>query len=119
MREKIIERLENGEFVTNYKESGHSMEPKIKHRQPITLAPPHKGMVAPGDIVFCKVKGNYYTHLVLAEDDSTNQVLIGNNKGGVNGWTPRKNIYGIVVAVEDRWINSAMNKVRINFFGKD
>ena len=38
-----------------------------------------------GDIVFCKVKGRYYTHLVRAKGDRG--VLIGNNHGKINGWT--------------------------------
>lgn len=38
-----------------------------------------------GDIVFCKVKGRYYTHLVKAKGDRG--VLIGNNHGRINGWT--------------------------------
>ena len=49
-----------------------------------------------GDIVYCKVKGNYYTHLVKATN-SKRGVLIGNNRGGINGWT--KAVYGKVVKI--------------------
>ncbi len=49
-----------------------------------------------GDIVYCKVKGKYFTHLVKAKNLDRG-CLIGNNKGGINGWT--KHIYGKVVKV--------------------
>lgn len=45
-----------------------------------------------GDVVFCKVKDNCYTHKVYAVD-SKKGCLIGNNKGHMNGWA--KNVYGI------------------------
>ncbi len=63
-----------------------------KHKvKPITIED-----VSVGDIVYCKVKSNYYTHLVKAKNDDKG-CLIGNNKGGINGWT--KNIYGLVIEV--------------------
>ena len=52
--------------------------------------------VEEGDIVYCKVKGNFYTHLVKAKN-SDKGLLIGNNRGGINGWT--KNVYGKVVEI--------------------
>ena len=54
-----------------------------------------------GNIVFCKVHGNYYTHLILkikGSGDST-RYQIGNNKGNVNGWIPKSKIFGIVVKI--------------------
>lgn len=51
-----------------------------------------------GDAVLCKVKGRYMLHLIHARRGD--QYLIGNNRGRINGWTPRKNIYGIVTSVE-------------------
>lgn len=44
-------------------------------------------------IVFCKVKGRYYTHLVKAKGDRG--VLIGNNHGRINGWT--KSVFGKIL----------------------
>lgn len=48
------------------------------------------------DIVFCKVKSVYYTHLVKAIDKQKG-CLIGNNRGKINGWT--KKIFGKVIEV--------------------
>jgi len=77
------------------KESGHSMEPRIKHQQPHKLAPITWEQAEVDDIVYCKVHGNFYTHLVLAK--GSRGVLIGNNKGRKNGWT--KQVYGKVVEI--------------------
>lgn len=88
------ERLENGEtFVTS--EKGNSMIPLIKSGQKHKLAPTTLEQVEVGDIVYCKVKGNYYTHLVTAKGDKG--VQISNNHGYVNGWT--KQVYGKVIEV--------------------
>ena len=90
-----LERLQNGEtFVT--KETGNSMVPLIKSKQEHVLTPVLIEDVVPGDIVYCKVKGNWYTHLVKAIDPLKG-CLIGNNKGNINGWT--KQVYGKVIEV--------------------
>lgn len=49
-----------------------------------------------GDIVYCKIKGYLYTHLVKAIDMKKG-CLICNNKGRINGWT--KSVYGKVVEI--------------------
>ena len=72
------------------------MVPLIKSNQEHVLEPVSIEDVKPGDIVYCKVKGNWYTHLVKAVDEKKG-LLIGNNKGGINGWT--KAVYGKVVEV--------------------
>ena len=46
-----------------------------------------------GDIVLCKVRSHCYLHLVKATRE--NQYLIGNNRGGINGWITRNSIFGI------------------------
>ena len=90
-----LERLLNGETFTT-KERGNSMVPLIKSNQEHIIAPVKIEDVKPGDIVYCKVKGNWYTHLVKAIDPIKG-CLIGNNKGNIIGWT--KQIYGIVIKV--------------------
>ena len=45
-----------------------------------------------GDIVLARVNGKLYLHLVRAV--SQDEVLIANNRGRVNGWTSRANVYG-------------------------
>jgi hypothetical protein len=90
-----IEKLANGEtFVT--KERGNSMVPLIKSNQKHKLAPAKWEDVEVGDIVYCKVKGKFYTHLVKAKNDAKG-CQIGNNKGHINGWT--KQVYGKVIEV--------------------
>ena len=95
MRNFKLEKLQNGEtFITS--EKGNSMVPLIRSRQKHRLAPATVESVKVGDIVYCKVKGNFYTHLVKAKNDKKG-CLIGNNRGGTNGWT--KQVYGVVVEV--------------------
>ena len=95
MRNYKLERLQKGEiFVTS--EKGNSMRPLIKSGQEHKLAPTKWEDCNKGDIVYCKVKGRFYTHLVKAKDD-VKGLLIGNNKGRTNGWT--KQVYGRVTEV--------------------
>lgn len=77
-------------------EKGNSMTPLIYSGQKHTLAPITWHDCVKGDIVFCKVNGRYYTHLVIAKSDLTG-LQIGNNHGKINGWT--KNVYGKVISV--------------------
>lgn len=84
-------------FVTS--ETGNSMVPLIYSKQKHELAPSKWEDVNVGDIVYCKVKGRYYTHLVKAKND-TKGVQIGNNKGGINGWT--KQVFGKVTKIFEK-----------------
>lgn len=94
----IAEKLRNGEVVERNKETGNSMLPIIKSRQPVTLSPVNEETeLNEGDIVFCKVKGNYYTHKITGIKGK--QFQISNNKGRVNGWISRDKIYGIVTKI--------------------
>ncbi len=98
-RAAYIARLRAGETVS-FRESGNSMTPRIKSRQKCTYRPvwtPEDVKV--GDAVFCKVGGNYYTHLITAQRGD--QYQIGNNHGHVNGWVTLDSIFGKVIAVED------------------
>ncbi len=90
-----LDALLDGETITT-KEGGNSMDPLIKSNQLHVLAPITWGEVIIGDIVYCKVKGRFYTHLVKGFDPAKG-VLIGNNKGNINGWT--RNVYGKVIEV--------------------
>lgn len=95
MKNYKLEKLQNGEtFVTS--EKGNSMFPLIKSGQDHKLAPTKLEDVEVGDIVYCKVSGRYYTHLVKAKDPLKG-CQIGNNKGNINGWT--KQIFGKVIEV--------------------
>ncbi len=95
MRNYKLERLENREtFETSKK--GNSMIPIIKSGQKHILEPATWEDVEVGDAVYCKVKGDFYTHLVKAINDKRG-VQIGNNRGPINGWT--KQVYGKVIEV--------------------
>ena len=72
------------------------MTPILKSRQPVELTPIMWQDVEKGDIVYCKVKGNYYTHLVKATNPKKG-CQIGNNHGHINGWT--KQVYGKVTKI--------------------
>jgi hypothetical protein len=95
LRNYKLEKLLNGEtFITS--EKGNSMVPLIKSGQNHKLEPATLETIEVGDIAYVKVKGNFYTHLVKAKNKEKG-CLIGNNKGGINGWT--KQIFGKVIEV--------------------
>lgn len=95
MRNYKLEKLQNGEtFVT--KERGNSMVPLLKSNQEHKLAPTTWEAVDVGDIVYCKVSGFFYTHLVTAKNIKRG-CQISNNQGHVNGWTKR--VYGKVIEI--------------------
>jgi hypothetical protein len=91
-KQKLLE--EGKTFETS--EKGNSMSPLIKSGQKHILSPINIKDANIGDIVFCKCKNSYYTHLVKAKNDEKG-CLIGNNKGNINGWT--KQIYGKVIEI--------------------
>jgi hypothetical protein len=89
------ERLQNGEtFITS--EKGNSMSPLIKSGQKHELTPINWKDCEKGDIVYCKVKGKFYTHIVKGKNVEKG-LLIGNNKGNINGWT--KQVFGRVTNI--------------------
>jgi hypothetical protein len=90
-----IEALLRGETIIS-KEPGNSMLPLIQSMQPVRLEPATWETVEVGDIVYCRVHGRNYTHLVTAKDEKKG-VQISNNRGNINGWT--KTIYGKVIEI--------------------
>lgn len=94
-----IEKLKKGETVS-FRPKGNSMKPKIESGNLVTVSPDLDGLDE-DDIVFCKVKGTHYVHLVKAVKTEKDKklYLIGNNKGGINGWVGLSNIFGRVTAV--------------------
>jgi len=85
----------NGENVS-IRPKGNSMTGRIESGQLVTIEPVHFDKLEEGDIVLCKVHGRVYLHLVKALQHG--RALIGNNRGGTNGWTT--NIVGIVTNIE-------------------
>jgi hypothetical protein len=88
--EHILVSLLKKNKVVKWSEPGNSMTPIIRHREPILLSS-DVSHIEVGDIVFCKVRGRYYTHKVKAICEQKGY-LITNNHGHVNGWT--KQIFG-------------------------
>ena len=90
-----LEKLQNGEtFITN--EKGNSMTPIIYSGQNHKLTPCTWENTQIGDIVYCKVHGNFYTHIVKGKNPQKG-CQIGNNHGHINGWT--KQVYGKVIEI--------------------
>ena len=90
-----IQKLQDGETIIS-KEPGNSMLPLLQSKQPVRIAPICWKDCVVGDIVYCKVRGNVFTHLVKGKSN-TRGLLIGNNHGRINGWT--KNVYGKVIEI--------------------
>lgn len=92
-----IARLALGETV-QFRPRGHSMTGKVNDGQLCTVEPLGDHVLAVGDIVLCRVKGAQYLHLVKALQGE--RVQIGNNRGSINGWITRRQIFGRLIAVE-------------------
>ena len=90
-----IQKLGRGETV-QFRPRGNSMAGKIESGQLCIVEPVRIEDVRVGEIVLCKVKGTEYLHIVKGVQGG--RVLIGNNKGRINGWT--RNVYGRLVRVE-------------------
>lgn len=87
-----IEKLQKGEAV-EFRPHGNSMKPKINSGDLVVVSPISvDSKFEEGDIVFCKVKGRQYLHLVSAVQG--NRIQISNNHGHVNGWISSNAIYG-------------------------
>ena len=92
-----IAKLREGETVS-FRPRGHSMAGRIESGQLCTVEPIDPKGIDVGDIVLCKVKGHEYLHLVKAKQGP--RFLIGNNRGGTNGWITVNSIYGRCVSIE-------------------
>ena len=93
--QSAAEKLLNGEMgkIIGF---GQSMTPILASGQAVIVSPLKEDTeINKKDIVFCKVKGHYYLHLVHSIKDG--RYLIGNNHGHMNGWIGRKQIFGKVV----------------------
>ncbi len=92
-----IEKLQKGESA-KIRPRGHSMTGKVNHRELVTLEPCDADSLKVGDIVLVKVKGRVYLHLIKAR--AKGRFLIGNNRGGTNGWVGKNSIFGITTQIE-------------------
>lgn len=98
--DRHIAALREGRTVS-FRPSGHSMEPRIGHRQLVTVEPISSFYALKlDDVVLCRVAGHQYVHIVKQTDPANQRVLIANNRGRENGWTSFTNVYGRVTKVE-------------------
>ena len=90
-----VEALKAGYYYM--KVFGNSMTPLIESGSRVALLDTKDYKV--GDVVICKVKGNWLVHKItkIAADG---RYMISNNKGYDNGWT--KKVYGRVVEVNGK-----------------
>lgn len=81
---RAIEALNRGETV-EIRPRGNSMRGKVNDGDLVTLEPTPREKLEVGDVVLARVNGKDYLHLIKAIDQG--RFLIGNNRGGTNGWT--------------------------------
>ena len=91
-----IERLQRSEAAV-IRPRGHSMTGKVNDGDTVTVTPFGTREPAAGDIVLVRVHGHVYLHLIKARQ--ANRFLIGNNRGGINGWVGRTSIYGVATDI--------------------
>jgi len=97
----LLEKLQRGEYVINC-EGGNSMAPKIKHREPVVLAPvKNPQLLQKGDIVYFKSKGSFKTHIIwtVKKEKDRTRFLITNIKGKKGVWVAEENVFAKVVAI--------------------
>jgi hypothetical protein len=93
-----IERLRAGQTI-QFRPRGHSMTPRIRSGELCTVAPlAADDALLVDDVVLCCVGQRQYLHLVKSVQDG--RYLIGNQRGGINGWIHRTAIHGKLVRVE-------------------
>jgi len=96
---KYVQELCGGRSV-QFRPQGRSMEGRIRSGQLCTLEPiDNHGSLKVDDIVLVRVGGHQYLHLI--KDIRHGRFQIGNNVGGINGWVPSKDIYGLCTKIED------------------
>ena len=96
-----LSRLALGESV-RVRPSGHSMTGLIGHRNAVDLAPIEPDELEVGDAVLVRVAGQVYLHKIVSIDTSKRRVLIGNNRGKINGWASFGKVFGVAIRVEGR-----------------
>lgn len=97
-----IQALKEGK-QTQIRPHGQSMKGKVESGSLVTLKPYEDDLPQLGDIVLVKVNGRVYLHLIKAlkfEGTDKARFLIGNNRGGVNGWVSRDSLYGVAIKIE-------------------
>lgn len=92
-----IQALREGREV-QIRPRGHSMKGKVNDGDLVTLMPVEAKDLAVDDVVLVHIHGRDYLHLIKAMDGQ--RLLIGNNRGGTNGWVGCHAVYGKAVRIE-------------------
>ena len=92
-----IEHLTRGETV-HVRPRGHSMTGRVNDGGKVTVMPLGTRDPDVGDVVLVRCRGHEYLHLVKARQGD--RFLIGNNRGGLNGWVGRRAIFGVATQIE-------------------
>ena len=100
---QAITRLQAGETAL-LRPRGHSMAGRVSDGDVVTVTPYGETEPQVGDVVLVKVKGHEYLHLVKARQGE--RYLIGNNRGGINGWVGRNAIFGRAVRIESPQVHA-------------
>ena len=96
--DRAIEELREGR-TTQVRPHGQSMKGRVESGALVTLEPCKTGDLKENDVVLVRVKGNVYLHLVKARQGE--RLLIGNNRGGINGWVGPQAVYGLATKIEN------------------
>jgi len=91
-----IERSQRGETVV-LRPRGHSKTGRINDGDRVTDEPFGTREPAVGDSVLVRCRGHEYLHLIKARRGD--QFLIGNNRGGINGWVTRHHVFGLATQI--------------------
>lgn len=95
---RYVAALGAGEPV-QFRPRGNSMRGRVESGQLCTVVPvSDPAALAAGDVVLCRVRGRDYLHLIRAVQGG--RFLIGNNRGGTNGWVSAGAIFGVCIRVE-------------------
>ena len=87
-----IELLMRGE-TAHVRPRGHSMTGRVNDGDKVTAMPFGTRDPDVGGVVLVRCRGHEYLHLVKARQGD--RFLIGNNRGGLNGWVGRRAIFGV------------------------
>jgi hypothetical protein len=96
--EPYYNAVANGATVT-FRPRGSSMTGIINNKDEVVVVPCEVSDIKKDVVVLCKVKGRIYLHKVLSVQLASSRCLIGNNKGGQNGWTSFAKVVGRVKTV--------------------
>lgn len=74
------------------------MTGRVNDGDRVTVEPLRERSPEVDDVVLVRCRGHEYLHLVKARQGD--RFLIGNNRGGINGWVGRRAIFGVATHIE-------------------